>query len=77
MCHYSLTTIQPEGGEQEYIAAHLTNNFLPLPALALPTLPVSAWYNLYASRKWSGESGPVSPRRAWTVRAVKMRVERV
>ena len=25
---------------------HLTKSLLPLPALALPTLPVSAWYSL-------------------------------
>jgi hypothetical protein len=47
-----------------------TKSRFALNGRAAPTRPVSSCCILYASRRWSGERGPVSPRCACTARAV-------
>ena len=52
------------------IRAYRVNSRFPRNGREAPTRPVSCWYMRYASRRWSGDKGPFSPRRAWTARAV-------
>lgn len=52
------------------IRAYRVKSRFPRNGREAPTRPVSCWYMRYASRRWSGDKGPFSPRRAWTARAV-------
>ncbi len=52
------------------IRAYRVKSLFPRNGRAEPTRPVSSWYMRYASRRWSGDKGPLSPRRSWTARAM-------
>src|SRR5712675_1827999 len=53
---------------------HRVKSLFPRNGRAAPTRPVSSWYMRYASRRWSGDKGPFSPRRSWTARAARAEI---